>query len=178
MLLIHERDNSEMENEPQVTAPVMDAPVVEPKIEKPAEKPLTLEELKAENERLTRHAANKEQEAERLHKKVEAYDKKEQDKLDAELSELDKEKKARAKLEEENKKLKVDSLKTSIAAKLGLPESLALRLQGETPEEIEKDAKEILETLPKKTAVTNPTNPGGGLQATETDAERRKRLGL
>jgi myosin heavy subunit len=167
-----------MENEPQVTAPVTDAPVLEPKVEKPADKPLTLDELKAENERLARHAANKEEEADRLHKKVEAYDKKEQDKLDAEKSELQKEKERVASLETENKRLKTESLKQSIATKLGLPESLALRLQGETPEEIEKDAKEILETLPKKTAVTNPTNPGGGAEAKKTPVDLLKEMGL
>jgi predicted nucleic acid-binding Zn-ribbon protein len=169
-----------MENEPKVPAPVTDAPVVEPKVEvvPPVEKPLTLDELKAENERLARHAKNKEEEAARNFKKLEAFEKAEQAKKDAELSDLEKEKKRVAELAEENKQLKTNSLKQSIANKLGLPESLALRLQGETPEEIEKDAKEILETLPRKTAVTNPTNPGGGLQATETDAERRKRLNI
>ncbi len=160
------------------TKPTETVKEVETKVEQPVEKPLTLEELQAKLAQAEQHAKNKEEEAARHFKKIQSFEQAEQAKKDAELSELDKEKKARAQLEAENKKLKVDSLKTSIAAKLGLPESLALRLQGETPEEIEQDAKEILETLPKKTAVTNPTNPGGGLQATETDAERRKRLNI
>jgi tRNA G37 N-methylase Trm5 len=162
---------------PPVTGTVIPAPTVDPVVTQP-EKPKTLEELQAENERLSRHAQNKAEEADRLHKKIEAYDKKEQEKLDAEKSELQKEKEARERLEAENKALKLNQLKTSIASKVGIPESLALRLQGETPEEIEEDAKKILETLPKKTAVTNPTNPGGGNTPTETDAERRKRLGI
>ena len=158
-----------------VTEPKVD-PKVDPKVE-PVKEP-TLEELKAKLAEAERHANNKTEEAERVHKKLEAFEKAEQAKKDAELSELDREKKARADLEVENKRLKTESLKQSIATKLGLPESLALRLQGETPEEIEKDAKEILETLPKKTAVNiNATNPGAGAVVGETDDERGRRLG-
>jgi hypothetical protein len=48
-----------------------------------------------------------------------------------------------------------------IASKLGLPASLASRLQGATPEEMEADAKALLDALPKPTAPNiNPT-PGG-----------------
>jgi len=153
--------------------------VKEPVIEKiePAKEP-TLEELKAENARLELHAKNKEQEAERHFKKLQTFEKAEQDKKDAELSELDKEKKARVALEAENKKIKLDLLKQSTASKLGIPE-LADRLQGETPEEIEQDAKQLLEKLPKKTSSASATNPGGDHQVVgETDAERRKRLGI
>ena len=96
--------------------------VKEPVIETPpVEKPLTLEELQTKLAIAEQHAKNKEEEAARHFKKIQSFEQAEQAKKDAELSELDKEKKARAKLEEENKKLKVDSLKTSIAAKLGLP---------------------------------------------------------
>ncbi len=156
-------------------------PVVEPAIqpvETQPEKPMTLEELKAENERLKQHAANKEEEAARHFKKVQAFEKAEQDKKDAELSELDKEKKRVAQLEAENKKIKLDLLKQSTASKLRLPEILANRLQGETPEEIEADAKQLLETLPKKANTASATNPGGDRQVAETDAERRRRLGI
>ncbi len=155
--------------EPPATPPVA-------KVE-PAKEP-TLEELKAENARLAQHASNKEQEAERHFKKLQTFEKAEQDKKDAELSELDKEKKARAALEAENKKIKLDLVKQSTASKLGLPEILANRLQGETPEEIEADAKQLLETLPKKPNPASATNPGGDRQVGETDAERRKRLGI
>jgi len=162
--------------ETEQTAPVTDAPVIEPKVD-PAKEP-TLEELKAENARLTQHAANKEQEAARHFKKLESFEQAEQAKKDAELSELDKEKKARVALEAENKKIKLDLLKQSTASKLGLPEILANRLQGETLEEIEADAKQLLETLPKKTSTASATNPGGDHQVGETDAEKRKRLGI
>lgn len=52
-----------------------------------------------------------------------------------------------------------------IASKLGLPTALAARLQGSTPEEMEADAKALLEALPKPTAPNiNPT-PGVGSAA-------------
>lgn len=162
--------------ETEQTAPVTDAIVPEPKKEPVKEQ--TQEELKLELERVRQHAANKEQEAERHFKKLQAFEKAEQDKKDAELSELEKEKKARAQLEAENKQIKLDLLKQQTASKLGLPEILANRLQGETPEEIEKDAKQLLETLPKKASTASATNPGGDRQVAETDAERRRRLGI
>lgn len=141
-------------------------------------KELSLDEIKAELERVKQHAANKEQEAERHFKKLQSFEKAEQDKKDAELSELEKEKKHAATLEAENKKIKLDLLKQQTASKLGLPEILANRLQGETPEEIEADAKQLLETLPKKPNSTSATNPGGDRQVAESDAERKRRLGI
>ncbi|MFA5151989.1 MAG: hypothetical protein WC554_05465 [Clostridia bacterium] len=152
-------------------------PVIKPVVTQP-EKPMTLEELKAENERLLLHAKNKEEEAARHFKKIQSFEQAEQAKKDAELSELDKEKKAREKAESDYKKIKLDLLKRDAATKVGLPEILANRLQGETPEEIEADAKQLLETLPKKTSTASATNPGGDHQVGETDAERRKRLGI
>jgi hypothetical protein len=165
-----------MENEPK-TAPVTDAPVTPPVIAPVVPEPETIESLKLKLEAEKQHALNKEEEAARHFKKLQAFEKTEQDKKDAELSELQKEQKRTAELEKENKELKTNQIKLSIATKIGLPEVLALRLQGETPADIEADAKAILETLPKKAPANgNPTNPGGGSQAVETDAERRKRL--
>ena len=166
----------EMTEQTEQTAPVTDAPVVEPKKD-PVKEP-TLEELKLELAQAKQHAANKEQEAARHFKKLESFEQAEQAKKDAELSELDKEKKARVALEAENKKIKLDLLKQSTASKLGLPEILANRLQGETPEEIEADAKQLLETLPKKTSSASATNPGAGAQVVKTDAEKLKEMGF
>jgi hypothetical protein len=146
-------------------------------VKEPVKEP-TLEELKLELAQAKQHATNKEEEAARHFKKIQSFEQAEQAKKDAELSELDKEKKARVALEAENKKIKLDLLKRDTATKVGLPEVLASRLQGETPEEIEADAKQLLETLPKKPNPASATNPGGDHQVTETDAERRKRLGI
>ena len=153
--------------------------VKEPVIEKvdPVKEP-TLEELKLELAQAKQHATNKEEEAARHFKKLQTFEQAEQAKKDAELSELDKEKKARVALEAENKKIKLDLLKQSTASKLGLPEILANRLQGETPEEIEADAKQLLEKLPKKTSPNSATNPGGGAQVTKTPVDLLKEMGL
>lgn len=153
------------ETKPEVKEPEKKEPVKEP----------TLDELKAENERLKQHALNKEEEAARHFKKLEAFEKAEKDKKDAELSDLEREKKRAGELEAENKKIKLDLIKQQTATKLGIAE-FADRLIGETPEEIEADAKQLVEKLPKKPATTSPTNPGGDRQVAETDAERRKRL--
>lgn len=166
-----------MAEQTEQTAPVTDAPVT-PVVKVEPVKELSLEEIKAELERVKQHAANKEEEAARHFKKLEAFEKAEQAKKDAELSELEREKKQRAELEAELKKTKTDLLKQQTASKLGLPEILALRLQGETPEEIEKDAKQLLETLPKKSSSASPTNPGGGAQVAKTPLEVLKEMGL
>jgi len=54
------------------------------------------------------------------------------------------------------------------------------RLKGETPEELEADAKALLEALPKiqkqTTTTINATNPGGASKTAETEAEKRKRI--
>lgn len=69
-----------------------------------------------------------------------------------------------------------------VAARVGLPGALAGRLQGETPEEMEADARAILEALPKAAAPTEkpktpgPINPGANGQTGESPAERKTRL--
>lgn len=71
-------------------------------------------------------------------------------------------------------------LKRDIAAKIGLPANLALRLVGETAEDIEKDAKTLLDTLPKapKPNAGTVPNPGAGAETGETREARLKRLHL
>ena len=69
-------------------------------------------------------------------------------------------------LNKEVAKIKRENLQREIAEQTGLPSALASRLKGETKEELEEDAKTLLETLPKKEAKPkspgfHPTNPGG-----------------
>ena len=67
--------------------------------------------------------------------------------------------------------------KRAVAEKIGLPPTLASRLIGTTDEELEKDAKALLETLPKgKPANPPPANPGIGGQPNETRAQKKARL--
>ena len=78
------------------------------------------------------------------------------------------------KAKSELKRTQLDELKRQAAIKAELPLVFADRLRGETPEELEADAKLILGALPKapKTPTVNPTNPGPGASQGETDAQR------
>lgn len=71
-------------------------------------------------------------------------------------------------------------LKRTVAEKVGLPLQLAARLVGETEADIEKDAKTLLDTLPKpaKPSAGAIPNPGGNATTGETLDQRLKRLGL
>lgn len=69
-------------------------------------------------------------------------------------------------LQQQLEALNRKQLQADIAAKIGLPSTLASRLQGNTAEELEADAKALLETLPKaeqkqKSPGLHATNPGG-----------------
>lgn len=96
----------------------------------------------------------------------------------AELSETDR---LKAELAERDAKLKQLTIKTQqqeIAGKVGLPAEFAKRIQGETPEAMEADAKAMLDALPKGKAAPNvgATSPGEKAITGETEAERLKRL--
>lgn len=105
-------------------------------------------------------------------------------KADAEMTELQKVQAHAKELEERLAQTERARMQSEVAAKIGLPAKLASRLQGATIEELEADAKAILEDLPKQPpangranpGATNPSNaqPGSG----ETDQQRRVRLGL
>lgn len=139
---------------------------------------LTAEELQKALEEAQRSLKNKTEEAARVHAKLTKFEAAEEERRKAELSEIDRLKADLQAAQTAAKQAQIAVLKKEIAEKTGLPAALALRLAGETPDEIEADAKALLEALPKKTAPNlNPTNPGGATGG-ETDAERRKRLGL
>jgi len=145
---------------------VMDAPVTE----EPFDKERAMETIKKLRES-EKQAKKERAELERLRqleddrKKAELS---ETDRLKAELQELD------AKLKEKTK----ESERLKIASKIVLPTIFALRIQGETPEEMEADAKQMLDALPKQKAAPNtgPTNPGDNATLGETEDQKRKRL--
>ena len=96
---------------------------------------------------------------------------------EAEMSDLEKAQKKAAQLEADLKAERLQNLKLKVAGKYQLPESLANRLQGETEDELDADAKALAELLPKqqkaaKLPVTDPAEPEKG----ETDQQRRTRL--
>lgn len=68
-----------------------------------------------------------------------------------------------------------------VAAEFGLPAEIAARLQGETEDDLRKDAETLKAILPAQTQQNagrsaNTTTVPGGSPAKETDAQRRERL--
>jgi len=114
-------------------------------------------------------------EAAKYRKQASAFEDAEQKRKEAEMSETEKLKAQYEKAQSELQALKLNDLKRQAAAKHNLPDQLALRLQGETLEELEADAEQLAKTLPKPTAKIGATNPGAGPPKT-TDDELRARL--
>ena len=161
----------------EIVTPVTDPEPVVAKVE-PKEEPKK-DEMN-EVEFLKGKAKAFEKEAQAAAKKLAAYEKAEEERRQAELTDLQKAQEKSARLEAELKAKELSILRRDIAAKVELPAVLADRLKGETAEEIEADAKALLETLPKnekKAPSINPTNPGGATQS-ETLAQKKQRLGL
>lgn len=139
----------------------------------------TLDELKAENERLQSALKERNKEEAARRKKLEALEKAEEERKNAELTEqqrLQKEVETlRSQAESANRAL----LQRSVADEIGLLPVFAARIQGKTREEMVADAQAMRDALPRATAPTGtPTNPGSGATRGETDEEKRKRLGL
>lgn len=111
-------------------------------------------------------------------KKLAEYEDAERKRQDAELSETERLKKQLAEKDATLKTLLIDSWKREAAEKVGLPVALSKRLHGETPEELEADAKVLLETLPKANQPKlGATNPGGNATGSgETDEQRLARI--
>lgn len=75
--------------------------------------------------------------------------------------------------------LELSMLRKDIAARVGLPAVLVDRLQGETPETIEADAKKLLESLPKPTVSGVPPTPNPRAAGDAVrDEDARKRFSL
>jgi len=120
--------------------------------------------------------ANKEAASRRV--KLDAFEKAEADRKQAEMTESEK---AAAKLKEYETKLaqmERAALVRKIADEAGLPSALADRLQGNTEDELKVDAAKLLELVPK----TDPKKPNlqvsnpGNAERTESAAEKRERL--
>jgi len=128
-----------------------------------------IEKLRKENRELTKRAKTADE--------LEAEKRKREE---AEMSELDKANKRLAELEAQVKNQTLAQMRREVAASVGLPPALADRIHGETPEEMEADAKAIAEAIPKPVA-TKPspgivTNPGAATQPAETRDQRLRRI--
>ena len=122
----------------------------------------------------------REKEANKLAKKLEAYEKAEAERKQAEMSETEKLKAQLAELEAKATRLEREGLQRQAAEAAGLPLALASRLQGDNIEAMTADAKAMLEALPKPANPKPPnihaTNPGANASQGETEAEKRRRL--
>jgi hypothetical protein len=140
---------------------------------------VTPEALKVELEQARAALKLANREAAERRKKLEAYEKAEQDKAAAEMTEAQK---LAKQLEEATGKLRAmetNEIRRKVAAKHNLPDALALRLQGATEEEMEADAKALAEILPKpqpKQPGPQPANPGANGSQGETVQQRLNRI--
>lgn len=142
------------------------------------EKPNTLESLQAEMGEIRAALKKANNEAAKYRKAAEEALAEKKLKEDAELSEIDKLRRQLADTEAQAKALRLDGLKTKVAAEIGLPPAFAARLQGEDEDALKADAKSLLEAIPKQPATPKiqPTNPANAQAPTETAAMRRQRI--
>jgi len=118
-------------------------------------------------------------EAAKYRKQVEALETADNQRKQAELSEMEKLQLELKQTKERADALTRQSMQITAAQKAGLPVDLASRLVGGTQEEMEEDAKSILALIPKPTApAIGTTNPAGASPQTETREQRLKRLGF
>lgn len=133
-------------------------------------------ELKARLETMATalREANKESASRR--KRLDELEAAEKSRADAALSETERTAKEAAELKAKVKDLERREMVRSVADKVGLPPALAARLRGETPEEVEADAKALLELIPTKSkASINPTNPSQDGTQSETFEQQHAR---
>ena len=112
--------------------------------------------------------------------KVAKFEEAEKKRQEAEMSEMDRLQAQLQTVQAERDALRIDGLKRRIAAEVGLPDALALRLNGDDEATLKADAEALALTLPKQ-APTPPviaaTNPAGnGKAPKETDAQRKARV--
>ena len=113
-------------------------------------------------------------------KKADELSEAEQKRKEAEMTELDRLNKQLADAQAEVKRTQLAVLQRDAAAKYSLPAELAARLKGETPEELEADAKALAALLPKakQQPQLSPTQPGASAGHVETKEQMKARLGL
>lgn len=139
-------------------------------------KPETFDEARAMD--LIRKQREELKQARKAAAELERYKLEEEKRKQAEMTESER---LKAELDKARSELKAKTVRTmqiEVAAKVGIPAALSDRLKGETPEEMEEDAKAILDMLPKQKAAPNSgaTNPGEKAGANETWAQRKQRL--
>lgn len=117
--------------------------------------------------------------ADKLRKQVEAFEKAEQERKEAAMSELEKAQERAKEAEARAAALERKQLAREIADEVGLPVALADRLQGSTADEMKADAQALLESLPKSAKPqpnVSATNPGTNATGNETREQHDARI--
>lgn len=160
-----------------VTAEVTETvTTTEPQAQPPSK---TLDELQAENARMAKALKEANHESAERRKKLDDFEAAEQKRKDAELSEQQRLQKEVETLRAQAQAAERSVLQRDIAAEIGLPAPFASRIVGADREAMIADAKALLEAMPKGKSASqgSATNPGAATTG-ETEAEKRKRLGL
>lgn len=162
-----EPETPQVEPQAETTPPAPETETVKGEPFDAARAMATIEKLRAEIKELKPKA-----------KAAEELTAAEQKRKEAEMTELQKLQAALDKANAELKRAQLNEMRRAAAIKMELPLVFADRLVGETPDELEADAKKILEALPKapKTPAINPTNPGPGASQGETTEQQRARI--
>lgn len=118
-------------------------------------------------ERLAREQSKAQQEVQKAREEAEAKALAEQ----GEFKKLYEKQQAELTAKEQRiKAMEIETLRRSVATKLGLPELLFDRLRGETADEIEADAKTLLAAIPKPNA-PNINSTGSGAKPPVTNEQ-------
>jgi hypothetical protein len=162
------------DQDPKGEMPEAEAQAVDAKVESKNEDPFDKERAMDTINKLR----DIEKQAKRDKAELERLQKAEEERKKAELSETDR---LKAEIQERDAKLNQLTIKAQqreVADRVGLPAIFADRIQGETPEDMEADAKLLLEALPKGKSAPNSgaTAPGENASVGETEAQRLKRL--
>jgi CHAD domain-containing protein len=95
-------------------------------------------------------------------KKLEAFEKSEAERKQAEMTELEKLQTKLKELQDRATAAERREMQRQAAEKAKLPAEFSSRLQGETPEELEADAAKLAAALPKPQPGLQATNPAQG----------------
>lgn len=94
----------------------------------------------------------------------------------AEMTDVERYKAEAEKLQKELQAERSNLIRLKVANKYQLPEILASRLQGETEDELEADAKTLIESLPKPKTPKLSANDVTNGENKETEAQKRARI--
>ena len=112
----------------------------------------------------------------KLQKQIDAYKEKEDSDKKAQMTEIDRLKLEKQDVDQKYASLLLDTQRADAAKKVGLSDIFIDRIKGDTPEEMEEDAKLLLSAIPTQKSKSSAANPGhNATSRTETDEQRTAR---